>query len=213
MEYKEYVELIKRQIRTQDCRERVYQDNIIRPFLQSVFMDLDIEPVDIKIPSEIHEYEQYCGTYFKDKKELPATPDLCITSEWHWNNKEVDVDYKGVVEIKSPILNYITGFPPSKYNCLEEIERHLQAKKNTKVILTDGVTWTFYDKDNGFIKPVIEPICLGELEYRYKKSKYNKHIVERTKGRIPIVEDIHFPDKNEKMFNKLKDELKMFIQK
>ena len=42
MEYKEYVELIKRQIRTQDCRERVYQDNIIRPFLQSVFMDLDI---------------------------------------------------------------------------------------------------------------------------------------------------------------------------
>ena len=85
MEYIDYINLMKRQIKTLDSRERAYQDNVIRPFLQSVLSGLDIEPVDIKINSEIHQYEQYCGTYekkYKDKKNnneiiksLPATPE------------------------------------------------------------------------------------------------------------------------------------------
>ena len=45
MEYINYIKLMKRQIKTLDSRERAYQDNVIRPFLQSVFGDLDIEPV------------------------------------------------------------------------------------------------------------------------------------------------------------------------
>lgn len=168
MEYKEYVRLMERQIKTRDVRERVFQDNIIRPFLKSVFQNLDIEPVDIKIDSEEHEYEQYCGTYFNKKnKELPATPDLCLADEWYWNNRDVVVNYRGVVEVKSPILDYITGFEPQKYNCLIEIQRHLKAKRNSKVILTDGVTWTFYNKENG-VTPVIEPICLGKLYINIK---------------------------------------------
>ena len=68
---------------------------------------------------------------------------------------EVQVNYRGVVEIKSPILDYITGFEPSEYKCLTEIERHLKAKNNAKVILTDGVTWVFYNKESG-LKPVID---------------------------------------------------------
>ena len=73
MNYEEYINLIKRQIKTQikthDTRERVYQDNIIRPFLQSVFTELDIEPVDVKISTKIYEYEQYCGTVIANNKK------------------------------------------------------------------------------------------------------------------------------------------------
>lgn len=219
MKFEEYINLMKRQIKTQDSRERAYQDNIIRPFLKSVFSEFDIEPVDIKIKTEIHQYEQYCGTYektYKDKttnkeiiKNVSATPDLCITSEWHWNNREVEVDYKGVVEIKSPILDNITGFEPKKYKCLPEIERHLNATKNKKVILTDGVTWTFYNKENG-ITPVRETICLGKLKYRYTVSKNNKQVLERTNGGKPIIDDIEF-SKEEAIFNELKKALREFI--
>lgn len=208
MEYKEYVSLMKRQIERRDVRERVFQDNIIRPFLRSVFLNLDIEPVDIKIDSKEHEYEQYCGTYLKNNKELPATPDLCISDKWYWHNKEVEVNYRGVVEVKSPILDYITGLEPQKYRCLPEIQRHLKAKKNTKVILTDGVTWTFYNKKQE-LKPVIEPICLGNLVYKYKKAKNNKLIVERTPGNKPIVENIEFSEENE--FKRLIVSLTNFI--
>lgn len=35
----------------------------------------------------------------------------------------------------------------SKCRCLEEVKRHLNAKKNSKVILTDGITWTFYERE------------------------------------------------------------------
>ena len=210
---------MKRQIKTLDSRERAYQDNVIRPFLQSVFGDLDIEPVDIKINSKIHQYEQYCGTYekkYKDEKTnneiiklLPATPDLCITDEWHWNNLEVQVNYRGVVEIKSPILDYITGIKPLQYKCLPEIERHLKAKNNAKVILTDGVTWVFYNKKRG-LEPIIEPICLGTLKFRCSVSKNNKLIPARTKGGKPIIDDIIFQEDEDK-FNNLKKELKNFI--
>ena len=219
MEYINYIKLMKRQIKTLDSRERAYQDNVIRPFLQSVFGDLDIEPVDIKINSEIHQYEQYCGTYekkYKDEKTnneiiklLPATPDLCITDEWHWNNLEVQVNYRGVVEIKSPILDYITGFEPSEYKCLAEINRHLKAKNNAKVILTDGVTWVFYNKERG-LEPIIKPICLGKLQYRYSVSKNNRRILARTKGGKPIIDDIIFQE-DEDEFIRLKEELKNFI--
>lgn len=209
MEYQEYVNLMERQLRNRDVRERVFQDNIIRPFLQSVFQNLDIEPVDVKINSEEHEYEQYCGTYINKKNiELPATPDLCISDEWYWNNREVVVNYRGVVEIKSPILDYITGIEPQKYNCLSEIQRHLTAKRNSKVILTDGVTWVFYNKDNG-LTPIIRPLCLGKLVYKYNISKNNRLVVARTSGNKPIVEKIEFAE--EKEYMRLIDEIRRFI--
>jgi len=175
-----------------------------------VFANYDIEPVDIKINSQIHEYKQYCGTYEKKYKKnnevklLPATPDLCITDKWHWNNKEVEVNYKGVVEIKSPILDWITGIEPAKYKCKDEIKRHLNAEKNTKVILTDGITWVFYKKENGY-NPINPPICIGELVFRCD----NNGKMVRTGGRKLIVDDIKFG--KEETFITLKEELNKFI--
>ena len=59
--YSRYRELIDRQLRIKDVRERVFQDNVIWPFLQELLPDYDIEPVDVKIRSVVHDYAQYCG--------------------------------------------------------------------------------------------------------------------------------------------------------
>ena len=92
---------------------------------------------------------------------------------------------------------------------MTEIERHLKAKNNAKVILTDGVTWVFYNKESG-LKPVIDPICLGELVYRYTVSKNNRPILARTKGGKPIIDDIIFQEDEDK-FISLKEALEKFI--
>lgn len=185
LNYEEYKLLMNRQLKKKDVRERVFQDNVIRPFLQVLLTDYDIEPVDVKINSSEHDYTQYCGTYVKNGIEITATPDLCISDNWNWENRKNIVNYKCVVEIKSPILDPITGFEPSKYRCLEEVKRHLNAKKNSKVILTDGITWTFYERE---LNPIIASICLGNLDYRLKSNSNRKKTgLERSAGGRPII--------------------------
>ena len=140
--YSRYRELIDRQLRIKDVRERVFQDSVIRPFLQELLPDYDIEPVDVKIRSVVHDYAQYCGTYLKGEKFVPATPDLCISDNWNWENRENHVIYRSVVEIKSPVLDPVTGFAPEQYKCLEEIERYLRAERTSGVrLLIDGIKW------------------------------------------------------------------------
>ena len=140
--YSRYRELIDRQLRIKDVRERVFQDNVIRPFLQELLPDYDIEPVDVKIRFVVHDYAQYCGTYLKGEKFVPATPDLCISDNWNWENRENHVIYRSVVEIKSPVLDPVTGFAPEQYKCLEEIERHLRAERTSGGRpLIDGIKW------------------------------------------------------------------------
>ena len=215
MDFKKYKFLVERQLRTGDFRERVFQDNIIRPFLQSVFPELDIEPVDVKTATKVHQYEQYCGYNIVDDKKIIGTPDLCIVDKWYWKNKEKPVTYRGIVEIKSPLLDGITGIKPENYkkHTLDEIEQYLKAEKNSKIILTDGLTWTFYEKKSG-IDPISEPICIGEMEITYKKTRsiYNRLVIERDNDGYPISEKINTELKEEE-FAKLQEELRNFICK
>ena len=60
------------------------------------------------------------------------------------------------------------------------------------------------------MEPIIKPICLGELKYRYSVSKNNRRIPARTKGGKPIIDDIIFQE-DEDEFIRLKEELKNFI--
>lgn len=213
MEYRQYIILMNRQINNNDVRERVFQDNVIRPFLQDIFEELDIEPVDIKVNASMHDYLQYCGTYSRKRGEttieVPGTPDLCITQNWNWYNKKYEVMYKAVVEIKSPALDPITGYEPEKYKCLDEVNRHLRATKNDRVILTDGVTWAFYKKEE-MLRPICEPICLGELEYKRKNNGRKNPGLERTSSGKPILKEIHWKE-NSEQFDKLVETLKRFI--
>lgn len=46
------------------------------------------------------------------------------------------------MEIKSPVLDPVTGFAPEQYKCLEEIERYLRAERTSGVrLLIDGIKW------------------------------------------------------------------------
>lgn len=217
---------MERQLKTGDFRERVFQDNIIRPFLQSVFSELDIEPVDVKTATTIHQYEQYCGFEIicdkkaKKTKKFLGTPDLCIADEWYWDNDVNTVNYRGVVEIKSPTGDdKTTGISPNEYtpHTLREIKQYLTAERNSKIILTDGLTWTFYEKEKsiidekGNISPESAPICLGNITVTYKRKTGYKRKLEKDKNGNKIIE-IEF-ELFENKFMELKEKLKTFILK
>lgn len=190
MNFNNYKETIDTQIYIKkDVREIVFQNEIIKPYLRFLVPNYDVEQTDTKIRTNSHDYLQYCGTYERNGKLYPATPDLCIVDNWVWDNAQ-DMEYKATVEIKSPILDPITGFTPEKYKCKNEIKRHLNSIKNKKVILTDTVTWTFYD--NKIEQPKV--ISIGELIYLYKD---NGKAVVRTQGNKPIIKGIQWFNNNQ----------------
>lgn len=210
--YEDYQLLMKKQIETEDIREICFQENVFRPFLEILFPEYDVVPVDTKISTGIHDYTQYCGTYVNGAgKEIPTTPDLCIAKQWNWNNGHNEVDYKCVIEAKSPFLKKLTGFEPQEWpkEMQDQIQRHLNAKQNHKVILTDGITWVFYDNTTDVTKPN-DIICLGELKYKMQKGQRKKETHVRSHGN-PVVEDILWNDDGGKAFESLKKELKGFI--
>ena len=92
----------------------------------------------------------------------------------------------------------------------DQIQRHLNAKQNHKVILTDGITWVFYDNTTDVTKPN-DIICLGELEYKMQGGQRKKEIPERAADRAPIVKDILWTPDEGTAFEALKKKLKDFI--
>src|SRR5699024_9709493 len=96
----------------------------------------------------------YCGTYKDNNNEKPTTPDLVIAKDWNWYNIENEVDYRAVVEVKSftsKQLIFNKDFRSYDDKLRKQLNRHLSAKNNNKVILTDCLKWEFYISDNGLI--------------------------------------------------------------
>lgn len=128
-----------------DFREITIQNEVIKPFVQSICSELDVIDVSHKGPkSDVHDYLKYSGTYLdKNGKKKPTTPDLVVADGWNWKNKENKVKYLFTIEVKSPFLDDCIY---KKDTILDEIqiERHLSAEENNKVVLTDGIKWVFY---------------------------------------------------------------------
>ncbi|MGD6803926.1 hypothetical protein [Rossellomorea aquimaris] len=147
-EYKVWFEKYKR---NNDVNEIKFQNEIVKKFISTICTDLDIENSEKKGPeTPKHDYLQYCGTYTDEQgDEKASTPDLVITKNWNWLNKENNVDYRAVVEVKSPYLQPIYNKDYEKYGekLKNELRRHLSAKDNDKVILTDTLKWEFYKKN------------------------------------------------------------------
>jgi len=122
---------------------------------------------------------------------------LVIANGWNWINKENVVDYRAVVEVKSPYLSPIYHKDYEKYSDTLKIElkRHLSAMKNDRVILTDALKWEFYNKSNGLV-----PVQTFRL-YDLSRSKWE------WKTEYILRDDIT----NE--FKELKEFLKRFINK
>lgn len=70
------------------------------------------------------------------------TPDLLIASNWKLLKKGERVDYKALIEIKTPTAK-------DRAHAESEVKEYLD--KVSFVVLTDCVTWEFYMKEDGRI--------------------------------------------------------------
>lgn len=174
MNFSIYKNIYEHIITMGDFRERIIQEFLIRPFLESV-VNYDVIPTDTKVSNKnkIHDYGKYSG---KGSNEKTVTPDLCIVKNWEWANREKEkIDYKATVEVKTPkksILscyinvennhNIINSESFKKKLCKNtkmhnEINTHLKVIEN--VILTDGIGWHFFKGENGSY--IIDSYYLG----------------------------------------------------
>ena len=143
-----------------DTREINFQNGIVRKFIEDMFPTLDVEDVSKKGPyTKNHDYLQYCGTYINDSgNKMATTPDLVIAKDWNWLNKENTVDYRAVVEVKSPYSRkeciYNKDYEEYKECIKTKLRRHLSSTNNNKLIFTDTMKWEFYTKDDNGLVPV-----------------------------------------------------------
>jgi hypothetical protein len=149
--FEEYKVWLEKYEKNNDGRETNIQNEVVRKFISGICADLDVEDVANKVSASTkHDYLQYCGAYINGKGEEKAhTPDLVISRNWNWWNKVNNVKYCAVVEVKSPFgKQSIFNKENEKYGgkLQKDLNRHLSAKNNDKLILTDGLKWEFYKK-------------------------------------------------------------------
>lgn len=178
--YFQYKNLVDKCIEQNDTREVTLQGDVVKHFINKLCANLDIADVSYKGPvgtqTNYHDYLQYCGTYKDNNKDKATTPDLVIAQNWNWHNIQNKVDYCAVVEVKSFTIQPIYTIGYSSYNdeLRKQLERHLSAKKNKKVILTDCLKWEFYDNNEGVIPlKTISLIDIGK-DNKYPNWKWKK---------------------------------------
>lgn len=156
MPYEQYIKLFEKWEKA-DCEEKRFQDEVIQAFLRQLLPDLDVIETGQSRPySKNHDLSQYCGQYRNEQgKKKFWRPDITICDEWYRFNVPTadgtdyhNVNYRCVVECKSPCLHERIY---DKDDCLKELpdvkkelESHLSAANNKKVILTDAVKWIFF---------------------------------------------------------------------
>lgn len=217
--FSDYINWFEKYKNNNDIREINFQNEIVKPFIRSICNDLDVEVSDKKGPDTTdHDYLKYCGTYIDEAsgKEKTVTPDLVIARNWNWLNKENNVDYRAVVEVKSPYQKPIYHKDYEKYgeDLKKELRRHLSAKDNDKVILTDALKWEFYKKneeDNELV-PIrtfrLYDLSDGRGKWEWKKGE--KSIVEDDVAKRMFVDNLEYKSQI-KEFEELKHFLKEFL--
>ena len=150
--FEEYKNWISKYINNHDTREINFQNDVVKRLLEKLFPKYDIVSVDTKCcESKRHNYYAYSGVYTDKKKKLkPTTPDLLVCQNWDWyNNGNNNIKYISTIEVKSPYSTQaIYKKSTNEYSCelRTKIERHLSAEKINKVILTDTLSWVFFEE-------------------------------------------------------------------
>lgn len=148
-------------IASTDCEERRFQNELILVFLRASLTNIDVmETGEARRPSQNHDLSQYCGEVeYENGEKKFWRPDLTACDKWYRHNLTHKVEYKFVVEVKSPYSRekiFDNGLSPDEIlkeesRVKREIESHFNARNNNKVILTDGIRWVFYKKENNKI--------------------------------------------------------------
>lgn len=120
-----------------DNREINIQNRIIIPFLEKIFMGEEIEIVDTSTLYKNwnkrvgHDRTKYGGQY---------TPDILLaSSNWDIYNENKNIDYYALFEVKVP-----TTSKGERTHAINECTDYL--KHVNKVVLTNGISWEFFDK-------------------------------------------------------------------
>ena len=132
MDFEKYINLVNWFLEN-DNREENYQNRVLIPFLEALCIGSDVVDTSM-LTKEWNkrgiERNKFAGLY---------TPDLLIASNWKlFKNGEI-VDYKALVEIKTPTAQ-------DRDHAESEVKEYLD--KVSFVVLTDCVTWEFYMKEN-----------------------------------------------------------------
>ncbi|WP_414055794.1 hypothetical protein [Macrococcus equi] len=142
--YAEY-KLLFNKIKMIDQTEYYLQRYVIEQLISSVNPKLDVIDVSVQrysSKSKKHDKYQYTGS---------TLPDLLIVKEWNYYNVVNKLDYRAVVEVKTPftredgeLSEAIDLFEKN----IDRIEVLLKGEKNNKVILTNGIQWYFINNHN-----------------------------------------------------------------
>lgn len=132
MDFEKYTNLVTWFLEN-DNREENYQNRVLIPFLETLCADADV--VDTSMLTKEWdkrgiERNKFAGLH---------TPDLLIASNWKLYKKEGKVDYKTIIEIKTPTAE-------DREHAVSEIREYLD--KVSFVVLTDCITWEFYMKED-----------------------------------------------------------------
>ena len=170
-----------------DNRELNYQNRIIIPMLEKIFVNKH----SIKVVDVSTQYKQWATKQWHDRSKYAGfhTPDVLVAKNWSiYNRDNSEIDYYMLIEVKTP-----NATDRKHAEC--EVNDYLNHVPN--VILTDLVTWDFYTKSGEKIE--IETFTLEEEQYCAKvceRGKNNKKIhwkeleVETDKF---LIEELGFP--------------------
>jgi len=151
-------------------QERNYQ-YFIAEFLKELFIHTNIQVVDVStnLNTKIHNRNHYTG--------VGGTPDILLTRGYKYKNKtaeEFNTEYIAALEIKVPLEKL------SEKKNLEQYETQVKShlSKNEKVILTDCITWYFFEKGNLNQEAKLLPLKSFKLQMDFyindKKEDNNK---------------------------------------
>lgn len=135
MDFEKYTNLVNYFFEN-DNREENYQNRVLIPFFEALCIDSDVVDTSM-LTKEWNkrgiERNKFAGLY---------TPDLLIASNWKLLKTGERVDYKALIEIKTPTAQ-------DRDHAESEVKEYLD--KVSFVVLTDCVTWEFYMKEDGRI--------------------------------------------------------------
>lgn len=162
VEFEKYKKLVNWFLEN-DNREENFQNRILIPFLETVCTVSNVVDTSM-LTKEWNgrgiERDKFAGLY---------TPDLLIASNWKLFETGEKIDYKALIEIKTPTAQ-------DRDHAESEVKEYLD--KVPFVVLTDCVTWEFYMKEDEHIYYSCYSL---EQEHKITHLKRNKRYRKKLK--------------------------------